>query len=156
MNTVTAEGFALIRRFESLRLAVYHDPIGIRTIGYGHVMVPGLDKFTTITEDQADALLARDVALRSTWVPHFIQVPLNDNQFSALVSLVFNVGVEPLAHTLGMLLNAADYDGAAEQFARWNRAGGRVMPGLVERRAAERELFEKPTEERLPWLKPAT
>jgi hypothetical protein len=72
-------------------------------------------------------------------------VPVTSNQFSALVSLAYNVGIGALrGSTLLRLLNARDYAGAANQFPRWNRGGGRVLPGLVKRRAAERDLFLTP------------
>ncbi len=151
MNSVTPEGAALIKKYEGLRLTVYDDPVGIRTIGYGHVLTYS-ERYTGITEQEADALLEQDIAVRAEWIPHSIKAPLNDNQFSALVSLVFNVGVEPLSHTLGLFLNQCDYEGASEQFSRWAYAGGKKLPGLVARREAERELFLKPIEEQLPWL----
>jgi lysozyme len=101
-------------------------------------------------------LLDKDIALKSTWVAHYIHAPLNDNQFSALVSLVFNEGVTPLCDTLGQLLNEFDYLGAAEQFDRWiyGEVDGQkvVLSDLVTRRAQEKALFLKPTEEILPWL----
>ncbi len=155
MNTVTSEGIALIKKFEQLRLSPYFDTGGIKTIGYGHVIVPG-ERFTTLTIPEAEEILAKDIALKSTWVEHYVKVALNDNQFSALVSLVFNVGVAPLCDTLGKLLDESDYQGAADQFGRWiyGKVKGveTVLTDLVERRQAERDLFLKPTNEALPWL----
>ena len=73
-----------------------------------------------------------------------VKVPLNQNQYDALVSLAYNIGVGAfLSSTLFKKLNTKDYKGAAEQFDRWNRAGGKVMRGLTNRRAKERKLFEK-------------
>lgn len=149
MNAVTPEGKELIQHYESLRLMPYFDPIGVKSIGYGHVILPGefKDSDLPLTEARADALLDRDIALKATWVAHYICVPLNDNQFSALVSLVFNAGVTPLCQTLGKKLNAGDYAGASQEFSRWVYAGGKKLPGLVTRRAAEKALFDQPTEE---------
>jgi lysozyme len=157
MNSVIGEGIALIKKFEQLRLTPYADTGGISTVGYGHRIYPGEFKPSDfpLTEAQADTLLDKDIALKSTWVEHYVKVPLNDNQFSALVSLVFNEGVTPLCDTLGNLLNKGDYQGATDQFGRWiyGKVDGveTVLTDLVERRAAERELFLEPIEETLPW-----
>lgn len=97
----------------------------------------------TITQQQADDYLRRDVRQFERAVARQVRVPLTQGQFDALVSFAFNLGEGALAQsTLLRLLNAGDYAGAAAQFDRWNKAGGRVLPGLVRRRAAERALFE--------------
>lgn len=135
-------GLALIKSFEGLRLQAYTCPAGVLTIGYGstgpHVR-PGM----RITEQQADALLLSDLSRFEAAVTGAVRVPLTQAQFDALVSFTFNVGVAALrSSTLLRKLNAGDYAGAAAEFARWNKAGGKVLAGLTRRRAAERALFE--------------
>lgn len=144
MRKINEAGRDLIRSFESLRLEAYPDP-GTGgdpwTIGYGHTgsdVHPGL----VITKDRAEEILERDLAKFEQGVEMLVSVPLTDNQFSALVSFAFNVGVGKLStSTLLTLLNGRDYAGAAEQFLRWNKASGKVLAGLTRRRKAERELF---------------
>lgn len=143
MNQITPEGVALVKRFEGFVDHEYLDPVGVKTIGYGHVVIPGED-FGTLTEEYATTLLLDDLARYGSYVLNHIKVPLNDNQFSALASLTFNVGTGPLIGTLGTKLNAGDYDGASEEFLRWVYAKARKLPGLVLRREAELELFNKP------------
>jgi lysozyme len=98
-----------------------------------------------ITQAQADAWLREDLAKAAACVNANVKVPLTQNQFDALTDFCFNVGVGNfIASTLLRLLNAGNYAGAATQFDRWNLAAGRVLPGLVKRRLAERQLFMKP------------
>lgn len=140
-HLINPAGLALLKRAEGLRLTAYQDPIGLWTIGYGHTATarPGL----RIAPEAAEELLRRDVAEAERAVTQLVSVPLNANQFSALVCFVFNLGRKAFAtSTLRRLLNAGDYLGAAEQFARWDKAGGRRLEGLAQRRLAERHLFE--------------
>ncbi|MGR2682942.1 lysozyme [Chromobacterium haemolyticum] len=141
---ISANGIKLIQQFEGLRLKAYQDAVGVWTIGYGHTgpdVTPGL----VITQAQADALLARDLSRFETGVTRLVQVPLHQNQFDALVSFSYNLGLGSLQNsTLLRLLNQRDYAGAAAQFPRWNKAGGKVLPGLTRRRAAEQALFLQP------------
>ncbi|KMN76189.1 muraminidase [Chromobacterium sp. LK11] len=141
---ISANGVKLIQQFEGLRLKAYQDAVGVWTIGYGHTgpdVTPGL----VITQAQADALLARDLSRFEAGVTRLVQVPLNQNQFDALVSFSYNLGLGSLQNsTLLRLLNQRDYAGATAQFPRWNKAGGKVLPGLTRRRAAEQALFLKP------------
>jgi GH24 family phage-related lysozyme (muramidase) len=98
-----------------------------------------------ISKAQAEALLKKDLLRFEQAVRSLVKVPLNSNQFSALVSFTFNVGSGALAQsTLLSLLNQKDYQGAADQFSRWVYGDGRVLPGLVTRRNAERDLFLTP------------
>ena len=143
MNQVTDEGLNLIRRFEGFRSEPYRDPVGINSIGHGHVILPG-EHFTAITEAQATELMLRDIEAKKGWIAYYIHRLLNDNQYSAIVSLVYNLGVTPLTKTLGRKLNDGDFPGCAEEFARWVYAGEKILPGLVKRREAERQLFLKP------------
>ncbi|UJB32647.1 MULTISPECIES: lysozyme [Chromobacterium] len=141
---ISANGVKLIQQFEGLRLKAYQDAVGVWTIGYGHTgpdVTPGL----VISQAQADALLARDLNRFETGVSRLVSVPLNQNQFDALLSFSYNLGLGSLQNsTLLRLLNQRDYAGAAAQFPRWNKAGGKVLPGLTRRRAAEQALFLQP------------
>ena len=141
MMQISKAGLDLIKQFEGLYLKAYRCPAGVPTIGYGHTA--GVAMGQTITQQQADDYLRRDVRQFERAVARLVTVPLTQGQFDALVSFAFNLGEGALAQsTLLRLLNTGDYAGAAAQFDRWNKAGGRVLPGLVRRRAAERALFE--------------
>lgn len=139
---VTSEkGLSVIKQFESLRLATYKDSVGIPTIGWGHTG-PEVKMGQKITQEEAVRLLRADVARFEKAVGRVVRVVLNQNQFDALVSFSFNVGSKALEDsTLLKRLNAGDVQGAADQFPRWNKAGGEVLAGLTRRRAAERSLF---------------
>ena len=136
------KGIALIKQFEGLRLAAYDDGGGVWTIGVGHTgpeVVPGL----TIDDAEATRLLKSDLSAAEQCVDECVEVELTQEQFDALVSFVFNLGCSQFkASTLLRLLNAGNYEGAKSQFSRWNKDNGRVLPGLVSRRAAEAELFQ--------------
>lgn len=139
------DGLGLVKRFEGLETAAYPDP-GNRvtgepwTIGYGHTR--GVRKGDTCTAEQATAWLREDLHAAEGAVRHLVDVPLNQGQFDALASFVFNCGAGAFGNsTLLRLLNGGDAAGAAEQFKRWNRGADGVLPGLVTRRTAERDLF---------------
>lgn len=147
MGRTNAQGVQIIKSSESLRQRAYRCPAGKWTIGYGDTgpsVRPGL----TITEAEAEERLARRLAFEfEPGVEQLLAVSVSGNQFSALVSFAYNTGLQALAEsTLLRKLNAGDYDGAANEFPRWNKkrdASGHmiVLPGLTIRRAAERELF---------------
>ena len=142
---ISTNGIDLICSFEGLRLKAYDDGVGVWTIGYGTTVIDGtkVKKGDTCTLEQARSYMANDLKKFESAVNQ-VKVPLNQNQYDALVSLAYNIGVGAfLSSTLFKKLNAKDYKGAAEQFDRWNRAGGKVMRGLTNRRAKERKLFEK-------------
>lgn len=140
MNT-SDKGVAQIQDFEGLRLATYKDAVGIPTVGWGHTG-PDVKMGVTITRAEAERLLREDLHDFERAVSRVVRVGLNQNQFDALVCFSFNVGAKALENsTLLKKLNAGDYAGAAEQFLRWNKASGQVLPGLTRRRAAERALF---------------
>lgn len=137
---INADGLRLLKSFEGLRLQAYQDSVGVWTIGYG--TTSGVRPGQVITEAQAEALLKRDLNRFEAAVEDLVNVSINDDQFSALVSFTYNVGEGALASsTLLRLLNSRDYQGAAEQFLRWNKAGGMELAGLTRRRRAERALF---------------
>lgn len=137
---ISREGIDLIKRHEGVKLKAYLCPAGVWTIGYGSTR--NVTEGMKITLRQAEELLLRDLSRFEKAVNRMVQVELNQQQYDALVSLVFNIGDGAFARsTLLKRLNAGKYHEAAEQFTRWNKAGGKVLPGLVKRRAEERELF---------------
>ncbi|MGN7124375.1 lysozyme [Methylorubrum thiocyanatum] len=147
MRTSTT-GQRLIAEFEGCKLTAYKCPAGIWTIGVGHTSAAGkpvVKSGMRITQAEADDILARDLVRFENAVARVVEVPLNQNQFDALVSFAFNLGEGALASsTLLKKLNAGDYTGAADQFARWNKVGPKVLAGLTRRRAAEADLFRRP------------
>jgi len=150
---VNDEGVDLIKRFEGLSLEAYLDPVGIWTIGYGHIqdVSPGM----TITQEDADAFLRADIAAAELAIERLVNVSLNENEHGALVSLVFNIGEHAFAESaLLNNLNREKRIRAADAFEWWNK--GRIdnrlyiIPGLVRRRAVEKALFLRPAEEKTP------
>lgn len=141
---ISADGLALIKEFEGLFLEAYQDGGGVWTIGWGHTGLNHMDgtvhKGRKITEEEAENLLAYDLRKFEARVEKFITVPLNDDEFAALVSFDFNTGGLGDS-TLRRLLNAEQRTEAAMQFARWNKDNGRTIPGLTRRRQSERNLF---------------
>lgn len=149
---ISTIGLDLIKTFEGCKLQSYRDIVGVWTVGFGHT---GSDVHPdmTISQPMADDMLARDVARFEEGVLKAVKVPINQNQFDALVCFSYNVGVQAFSNsTLLRLLNERKYDLAAMQFRRWDKAGGRVVYGLTRRRAAERNLFMKPQETFSPML----
>lgn len=137
---INALGLHLIETFEGCKLTAYQDVGGIYTIGYGSTrdVKPGM----VITQQEADLRLVEDLIPAENAVDKFVKVPLNNNQYAALVAFVFNVGTGNFkTSTLLKKLNAKDYKGAADQFLRWNKVKGQIIKGLTRRREAERELF---------------
>ena len=136
-------GFTLTKQFEGLELNAYRDQVGVTTIGYGHTG-GSVHMGMAITQDQANQLLASDVAGAVACVNNAVKVDLTQNQFDALVDFVFNLGcARLLSSTLLRDVNAGKSADAAEQFLLWDHAGGVVVPGLLKRRQAERALFLK-------------
>lgn len=134
------KGIALIKEYEGLRLGAYLCSAGVLTIGYGHT--GGVKEGDLITEQKAEQLLQDDLKKFENGVLRLVRVPVTQNQFDALVSFAFNLGVGNLGKsTLLKMLNDRDYKGAAGQFIRWNKAAGKELAGLTRRRIAESELF---------------
>jgi len=137
-------GMDLIKRFEGLSLEPYRCSAGVLTIGYGSTG-PHVKLGQTITRAQAEMLLKLDLLRFEAAIARLVTVPLNQNQADALVSFAFNVGIGALEKsTLLKKLNDGDYNAVPSQLQRWNKAGGKVLPGLVRRRLAEGELFARP------------
>ena len=134
------KGIDLIKKFEGCRLEAYKCPAGIWTIGYGHTK--GVKDGQIITQEQAEEFLREDLRIFEQTVESCVKVPLSQNQFDALVSFCYNCGSGALkTSTLLRLLNEGNYSSAADQFLRWNKAGGKVLVGLTRRREEEREMF---------------
>ena len=141
---ISERGLALLKTFEGFCATEYICPAGKPTIGYGHVIGADEDFSDGISESQAELMLIADVSVAERAVNRLAQVTLNQSQFDALVVLTYNIGVGAFENsTLLRLLNAADAQGAAAQFSHWVYGGGKVLPGLVARRAAEEGLFTK-------------
>ena len=134
----------LIKDSEQLRLVAYLPTPNDRwTIGYGHTK--DVFRGMSITEQQAEALLLEDLQWAENTVNRVVKVPLNQNQFDALVSLCFNIGSTAFSNsTLVRVLNKGDYVEAANQILRWDKQAGRTLRGLTIRRTKERELFLLP------------
>jgi lysozyme len=149
LRQINQAGLDLIKSFEgyekkiagSTDVKAYRDIVNVLTIGYGHTGRDVKDGLR-ITQAQAENLLRGDLATAERIVTNAVKVSLSDNEYAALVSFVFNTGSLP-GTTLLRMLNAGDRAGAADQFLRWNKAGGSVVAGLTRRRKAERALFLK-------------
>lgn len=153
--TPSEKCFDLVKFFESCRLEAYPDSTGIWTIGWGHTK--GCCEGLTCTQEQADSWLPEDLADAVVVIEKHVKVPLNQNQFDALVSFVYNVGpgkknfkqgfvylYDGSPSTMLKKLNIGDFKGASLQFPLWNKAGGKVLGGLTKRRKKEQELFDTP------------
>ena len=144
VKQISTEGIALIRSFEGCKLHTYPDQRGIPSIGIGHRLKLGESFPDGITEAQAGEMLRQDLF----WAEHAVNVgvivPLTVNQFSALVSFCFNVGSGNFhASMLLKLLNAGGYRSVPEQLLRWDHDGESVDPGLLRRRKAEVEMWNR-------------
>ncbi len=139
------KGIALIKDFEGCRLTAYQDSVGVWTIGYGWthpVNGKPIRAGMTIKQETAERLLKTGLVSYESDVSRLVRVGLTQGQFDAMVSFTYNLGARSLStSTLLRKLNAGDYAGAADEFLRWNKAGGKVMNGLTRRREAERALF---------------
>jgi len=147
-----------IKKDEGIRNRPYQCPALLWTVGCGHVIDPhhakvkladrkqlpipaGWDR--VLSADEINDILRKDLARFEAGVSRLIKVELTQGQFDALVSFSFNVGLGNLQNsTLRMKVNRSDFEGAAEQFLVWTKAGGRVLPGLVKRRSHEKEMFQ--------------
>lgn len=140
--TMSQEGLVVLKHFEGLRLKAYRDPVGVLTIGYGHT---GPDVYEGLVWSQAQADKALRDRLQREFVPGVLAVikrSMRQHELDAMVDLAYNVGVAAFqGSTLVRKFNAGDTAGAADEFLRWNRAGGKVLLGLRRRRAADRALF---------------
>jgi len=152
---MSPHGLELLQQWEGFKTTVYKDSAGLPTIGVGHLLTKSelsSGKITIngvpvsyengLTEQQVTDLLAQDVQPAAAAVNNNVKVPLDQNQFDALVSFTFNVGVGAFTgSTLLKLLNQGQYDQVPDQLLRWTRAGGQVVQGLVNRRNNEIKLW---------------
>lgn len=154
---LSEDGSNLIKRFEGVRLKPYRCPAGLWTIGVGSVLYPEQhaqtlkeraqfclkpEHFRNFTEDEVDELFRKDIRRFERGVRRLITYPINQHQFDALVSFAFNLGLGALQRsTLRRKINRGDLVGAQEEFPKWRRAGGKILQGLVRRRAAEAAMF---------------
>jgi lysozyme len=135
-------GLEFVAEWEGERLQIYNDVAGYPTIGIGHLIIDGEDFSGGITHDQAMRLLADDIRHTENSVNRYVDVSLVQHQFDALVSFTFNVGGGAFRRsTLLRRLNAGKPDDVPAQLRRWNRAGGKVVNGLINRRDAECKLW---------------
>jgi len=138
---ISTEGLALIKKFEGLELNAYRCAAGVWTIGYGHTK--DVERGDVWTEAQADDALKHELIEFEGYINDLVECSLTQNQFDALVSWVYNLGPANLqASTLLKKLNAEDYEDVPSQLKRWNKAGGKVLEGLIRRREAEALLFQ--------------
>lgn len=136
----------MIKHHEGVRLKPYQDPIGLWTVGVGHLIGNGktlpIEWFRTFTMDEVDELLKKDLQRFERGVLRLCPNFLTQSRFDALVSFAFNVGLGNLqASTLRQKHNRNDVLGAAKEFLRWNKAGGKVFRGLTIRRQDESNLY---------------
>jgi lysozyme len=143
MRVINKEGLEIIKQCEGLSLVAYYCPANVLTIGYGHTKTcwPGMP---AISKAQAEILLLKDCEEAQEAVEKLVKVPLNDNQFSALVSFVFNLGETNFrSSTMLKRINEGNFKDASYQFLRWVNANGAKLDGLITRRQSERKLFLK-------------
>ena len=137
---ISDKGINLIKSFEGCKLKAYLCPANVWTIGYGHTK--GVYKGMEITQDKAEELLLQDLKEFEDGI-NDLKLTLNQNQYDALVSFAFNVGLGNLrSSTLFKCIKSKQYKAAAEQFSKWIYAKGKISTGLINRRAKEKELFE--------------
>jgi lysozyme len=142
MRHINEAGLVLIKRHEGLSLRAYRCPAGEFTIGYGHT--GEVEEGAVITEEEAEELLRKDLHAFEVGVERLVVVELNDNQFSALVSFCFNVGLGAFGRsTLLSLLNRGWYEQVPAQLMRWSRAAGKHLAGLGRRRRDEAALWSR-------------
>jgi lysozyme len=144
LRPIPDQALVFVLEHEGLRLDAYRDVAGYWTIGIGHLVTRDRDvpKPPSITRPAAMELLRGDMVAAARSVLRLIEVPISDKQYTALLSFTFNVGGGALqASTLRRRVNEGDHSAAADEFPKWNKAGGRVVLGLTKRRLAERNLF---------------
>ena len=135
------EGLSLIKKFEGCELEAYQCSAGVWTIGYGHTK--GVTPSDSISQEESEQMLVDELHEYESYVNEYVNVALSQNQYDALVSWVYNLGPANLtASTMLKVLNNGKYEEVPAQMKRWNKAGGKVLDGLVRRREAEALLFQ--------------
>ena len=155
---VNKETFDLIKKWEGCKLKAYKCPAGVWTVGYGLTTSAGFIEVgpnTEITQDEADWYLEQAVLKFADKISPHISGPINDNQFGAFVSLAYNIGVGGFKKSSALRhFNSGDHGKVPASIRLWNKAGGKVLQGLVNRREDEVELFLKPVEVAIPEPEP--
>lgn len=140
MNDIIEKSASFIGKFEGLRLTAYQDVVGVWTIGYG--TTKNVTQGMTITYNQAFDLLCEDTEIFYKAVKRLIKPTLQENQYIALTSFTYNLGSGALQRsTLRAKVNRLEITDAAQEFLKWNKAGGKIYKGLTKRRLAESTLF---------------
>jgi lysozyme len=137
----------LLRELEGVEYKVYKDSAGLPTIGVGHLLKKG-ENYTEITDAEVNALLYLDLNIAAHAIETNVFVTLNQNQYDALISLVFNIGTGAFRRSqlLKMINRNASRELIVKHWSEWRKAGGEVVPGLVNRRAKELKLWFKPVD----------
>jgi lysozyme len=142
---ISENGVNLIKKWEGFKSKAYRDSVGIWTVGYGQTG-HNINSNTKITLEEAENFLINHLKNVEDVINNRVKVPITQNQFDALCSFLYNIGTSKFTEencTLLRLINQGNYRGAAEEFPKWNRAGGKILQGLTNRRLDERELFLK-------------
>jgi len=140
MMKTSEEGRALIKKFEGCELEAYQCSANVWTIGYGHTQ--GIKEGDVCTQEDADRMLEEDLEEFEGYVQEAVNVPLEQHEFDALVAWTYNLGPSNLrSSTMLKRLNDSKFDQVPSEMRRWNKAGGKVLDGLVRRREAESLLF---------------
>jgi|TARA_R100000234_G_C4853486_1_gene116177 lysozyme len=138
---ISNEGISLIKKFEGCELESYQDAVGVWTIGYGHTK--NIKEGMTISKEQADNMLLNELDEYCEYVEKAVDVTLKQCEFDALVAWTYNLGPTNLNEsTMLKKLNNKEYQDVPHEIKRWNKAGGKVLQGLVRRREAESLLFQ--------------
>ena len=138
---ISEEGLSLIKKFEGCELKAYQDSVDVWTIGYGHTK--GVEDGQEITQEEAEEMLASELDEYEGYINDLVECDLEQNQFDALVAWVYNLGPTNLrSSTMLKRLNANDLEDVPNQIKRWDKAGGKVLAGLVRRREAEALMFQ--------------
>ena len=139
---ISDKGISLIKDYEGFSPVIYICPAGKPTIGYGHVVRANETIHAPINEEEAERLLLEDLNDYEASVLRLVSAELTQSQFDALVSFTYNLGAGNISRsTLLKKLNADDYQGAADEFERWDKCNGKPLAGLSRRRRAEKALF---------------
>lgn len=137
---ISEKGLQLLKHYEGCELNAYRCSADVLTIGYGHTK--GVTEDMVITQEEADQMLQDEMPEYESYINDMVTVDLNQDQFDAMVCWVYNLGSGNLASsTLLKVLNEGDYEAVPEQMKRWNKAGGKVLNGLIKRRDSEAKLF---------------
>jgi lysozyme len=138
---ISEEGINLIKKFEGCKLEAYQDAVGVWTIGYGHTK--NVHEGQVIKQKEAESMLVHELLEYCHHVEKALEVELTQNQFDALVSWTYNLGPTNLNRsTMLKVVNANNMSEVPTQIKRWNKAGGKILDGLVRRRKAEALMFE--------------